>query len=235
MDDKIIYPISNIKGIGVVVSEEIKEAKKEGPFQDIYDCISKLVIAGVNKKILETLIYADVLKEFHYNRKTLIDNLDSLYNYAELTKDIDPSLVMKPEIEQVEDYENTFLLEKEKEVFGFYLSSHPATMYRKDNPYCIKINEIDNHYDKTIDVLLLIDKIKVIETKKKEKMAFITGSDETGNKEFIVFPNVFKQFETLEKGQVIKVRGKVEKRLDAIQVIVDRIKYLQGENYEESL
>ena len=30
---------------------------------------------------------------------SLIYNLDSLFNYAELTKDIDPSLVMKPEIE----------------------------------------------------------------------------------------------------------------------------------------
>ena len=232
-DDKIIYPISNIKSIGVVVTDQIKNARKDGSFEDIFDCFSRLYIAGVGKKTFETLIYADVLKEFGYNRRTLIENLDSLFNYAELTKDIDPSLVMKPEIERKKEYDESYLLEKEKEVFGFYLSSHPTNIYKKDNPYCIPIVEIDKNIDKTIDTLLLVEKIKVINTKKGDKMAFLTGSDETGSKEFIVFPNTFKNFENLEKGNIIKVRGKVEKRLNEIQVIVDKMKYLQGESNEE--
>ena len=84
-ENKIIYPISNIKSIGVVVTEQIKKAKEEGIFKDIYDCFSRLYIAGLGKKTLETLIYANVFKEFNYNRQTLIYNLDSLFNYAELT------------------------------------------------------------------------------------------------------------------------------------------------------
>ena len=232
-DNKIIYPISNIKGVGVVVSEQITKAKENGEFKDIYDCFSRLVIAGVGKKVIEDLIYADVFKDFKYNRATLIYNLDSLMNYAELTKDIDPSLVMKPDIEEKKEFENAFLLEKEKEVFGFYLSSHPTTMYKKDNPYCITLNQIENYYDKQVDVLILIEKIKVISTKKGDKMAFVTGSDETGTKEFTIFPKVFQKYSTLERGNLLKVRGHVEKRLDEIQVIVERIKYLQGEENEE--
>ncbi len=233
VDDKIIYPISNIKSIGIVVTEQINKAKEEGPFEDIFDCFSRLYISGIGKKTFETLIYADVFKEFKYNRRTLIENLDSLFNYAELTKDIDPSLVMKPEIERKKEYDESFLLEKEKEAFGFYLSSHPTTMYKKDNPYCININEIDNNYDKTADVLLLVEKIKVINTKKGDKMAFLTGSDETGSKEFIIFPKILRGFENIEKGNIIKIRGKVERRLNETQVIVDKIKYLQGEKNEE--
>ncbi|MBP5679079.1 MAG: DNA polymerase III subunit alpha [Bacilli bacterium] len=232
-EDKIIYPISNIKSIGLVVTEQIQKAKENGPMEDIYDCFSRLYIAGIGKKTLETLIYADVMKEFGYNRRTLIENLDSLFNYAELTKDIDPSLVMKPEIEKKKEYETAFLLEKEKEAFGFYLSSHPTTIYQKDNPYCIPINEIDKNYDKTIDTLILIEKMKETTTKKGDKMAFITGSDETGSKEFIVFPKVYQQVDSLEKGIIIKVRGKVEKRLNEIQVIVEKMKKLQGEENEE--
>ena len=232
-DNKIIYPISNIKSIGVVVTEQIEKAKGDTPFEDIFDCMSRLYIAGVGKKTFETLILADTLKEFGYNRRTLIENLDSLFNYAELTKDIDPSLVMKPEIERKKEYDDTYLLEKEKDAFGFYLSSHPTNLYQKDNPYCIKVNEIDNNYGKTIDTLLLVEKVKVINTKKGDKMAFMTGSDETGSKEFILFPNALKGFENLEKGALVKVRGKVEKRLNEIQVIVDKIKDLQGEKNEE--
>ena len=59
-DDTIIYPISNIKSIGVVVSEQIKQAKGAGAFKDIYDCFSRLYIAGIGKKTFEVLIYANV-------------------------------------------------------------------------------------------------------------------------------------------------------------------------------
>ena len=232
VDNKIIYPISNIKGIGTVVEEEIKEAKKDGEFKDIFDCFSRLYIAGITKKTFEILIYANVFKDFKINRKTLITNLDNLYNYAELTKDIDPSLVMKPDIENEKEYDDSFLLEKEKEVFGFYLSKHPTTVFKKDNPYCIEIKDIDDYYGRTIDNLLLIEKIKVIETKKGDKMAFVTGSDETGSKEFIFFPKVYRNYEQLEKGLIIKTRGRVEKRLDETQTIVEKVKILQGENNE---
>lgn len=232
-DNKIIYPLSNIKGIGNVVTEQINNAKKEGSFTDIYDCFSKLYISGITKKTFETLIYAEVFKEFNYNRKTLLDNLDSLYNYAELTKDIDPSLVMKPELENVKDYEKEYLLQKEKEVFGFYLSAHPTTLYKHDNPYCIHLIDIDKYFNKQVDVLVLVEKIKQITTKKGDNMAFLTGSDETSSKEFILFPKTYKANENLEVGKVIKIRGKVEKRMDELQIIVDKIKYLQGENNEE--
>ena len=231
--NKIIYPISNIKGVGVVASEQINKAKQEGPFQDIFDCISRLFIAGIGKKTIEDLIMADVFKEFHWNRATLLYNLDSLMNYAELTKDIDPSLVMKPEMEIQKEFDNTYLLEKEKEVFGFYLSSHPTTMYKKDNPYCMNIIEVDSHYDEKVDVLVLVEKIKVINTKKGDKMAFLTGSDETGTKEFTMFPKIYSQFPEIERGDLLKIRGHVEKRLDEIQVIVEKIKKLQGDTHEE--
>ena len=230
IDNKIIYPISNIKGIGVVVSEQINKAKEE--FTDIYDAFSKLYIAGVSKKALEELVWANVFKNYDYNRATLIYNLDNLINYAELTKDLDPSLVIKPEIEYQKDYSKEILLEKEKELFGFYLSSHPTTFYKKDNPYCTLLNEIDKKYDKIVDVLILIEKIKVINTKKGDKMAFITGSDETSTKEFILFPKIYSMYQELSKGNLIKIRGHVERRLDEIQVIVERIKYLQGEKDE---
>lgn len=226
-DGKIVYPFSNIKSIGIVVANSILKAREEGNFVSIYDAFSRLYIAGVGKKSLETLIYADVFHEFSYNRATLIYNLDSLFNYAELTKDIDPSLVMQPDIEEKREYEDSYLLEMEKSVFGFYLSSHPTTMYKKDNPYAISLNQISNNFGKRVDTLILVDKIKVINTKKGDKMAFITGSDETGTMDFTLFPKVYRLYEMVEKGDLLKIRGTVEKRLDQYQVIVQKIRYLK--------
>lgn len=232
-DNKIIYPLSNIKSIGTVICKMIKKAKEEGPFIDIYDCFSRLYIAGVGKKALETLIIANVFREYSYNRNTLIFNLDNLFNYAELTKDIDPSLVMKPDIEYQEEYKTNYLLEKEKQVFGFYLSAHPTTIYIKDNPYCIKINEINKYFSKKVDTLILIEKMKIINTKKGEKMAFITGSDETNSMEYVLFPKVYNENISLKIGDVIKIRGTVERRQNELQIVVEKIKNLTGEEYEE--
>ena len=232
VDNKIIYPLSNIKSIGSVVVDQINSARSNGEFIDIFDCFSRLYISGIGKKTLETLIYANVFVEFGYNRKTLIDNLDSLFNYAELTKDIDPSLVMKPDIEKVKDFDDIVLLEKEKEVFGFYLSTHPTTLYRNSNPNCILINEINNNFNKTIDCLLLIDKIKIINTKKGDKMAFITGSDESGSGEFVLFPKIYNNCGNINNGTIVKIRGNVEKRFNDMQVVVERIRILQGDENE---
>lgn len=231
-DNKIIYPISNIKGLGIVATETIEKAKTNGPFTDIYDCFSRLFIEGITKKVFEDLIMADTFKEFNINRATLMYNLDSLYNYAELTKDIDPSLVAKPVIEEQKEYSNEYLLEKEKELFGFYLSNHPTTQYRKDNPYCITLNQVEENFNKTVDVLIVVDKIKVINTKKGDKMAFLSGSDETASFEFTLFPKTFTLYQEISKGDLLKIRGKVEKRLDEYQIIVERIKRLKDEENE---
>lgn len=231
-DNKIIYPISNIKGLGIVATETIEKAKANGPFTDIYDCFSRLYIEGITKKVFEDLIMADTFKEFNINRATLMYNLDSLYNYAELTKDIDPSLVAKPVIEEQKEYNDEYLLEKEKELFGFYLSNHPTTQYRKDNPYCITLNKVEENFNKTVDVLIVVDKIKVINTKKGDKMAFLSGSDETSSFEFTLFPKIFTLYQEISKGDLLKIRGKVEKRLDEYQIIVERIKRLKDEENE---
>ena len=217
----------------MIASNQINQARQGGEFKNIFDCFSRLYIAGIGKKTFETLIYANVFKEFNYNRQTLIYNLDSLFNYAELTKDIDPSLVMKPEIEIKEEFDLELLLEKEKECFGFYLSSHPTNNYKKSNPYCISLNTLEKYFDKQVDVLILVDKIKIIDTKKGDKMAFITGSDETSSREFILFPKIFNKYQNIEKGALLKIRGMVERRLDETQIIVEKVKNLKGDYNEE--
>ena len=231
-DQRIIYPLSNIKGVGIIVSQQIEKAKEAGPFLDIYDCFSRLYIAGIGKKTLEDFIYANLFANFGFNRATLIYHLDSLFNYAELTKDIDPSLVMKPELDYQEEYSSSFLLEKEKDLFGLYLSSHPVTMYKKKYKDCIPLNEVKDHFNQDVTVLVLVDKVKVITTKKGDKMAFVTGSDETGTLEFTFFPSIFQKESPLERGILLRIQGHVEKRYSEIQMIVDKVWHLEEEDHE---
>ena len=230
---KIIYPFSNLKSVGGVSAKAIIKARGDNKFNDIYDAFSRLVIEKVQTKTIECLIYSDSFKTFGYNKKTLIENLDSLINYAELTKDLDPSLVMKPEIESYKEFSDDELLEQEKNIFGFYLSHHPTTNYYRDNKECIRLNDIKNYFMKQIHILVLVERIKFIKTKKGERMAFVTGSDETGIMDFTLFPKILKMYPDIARGDILKVRGIVERRLDEWQMVGNRIEKLNGEENEK--
>ena len=234
-DNNILYPLSNIKSIGGVICKNILAARENGVFLSIYDCFSRLYISNVGKKSIEALIYSGCFLEFGYNIQTLINNIDSLFNYAEITKDIDPSLVAKPEIEVCSEYDGNFLLEKERELFGFYLGNHPANIYRSRlGGNFILCDAVDNYFNKEIFMVVMVDSIKSIKTKKGDDMAFVKGSDETGSMDFTLFPSVYGIVNDLSRGELIKISGKVERRLNQVQVIVNKIMKLEISNVDEN-
>jgi len=222
--DGIRYPLSNIKNIGIVTCRDIVNNRKKD-CADIFDCVSNIVTRNVNEKTIETLILSSCFDSYGYNKKTLLNNLDNLLNYASLTKDLDPSLVIKPEIDVVEEFTKETIMANEKKLFGFYLSEYPTTIY-KEQYKTIDLLDVGKYFNKIIDTVALIDKIKVIETKKQEKMAFLYGSDPSFVMDYTMFPEVYNNNSDIERGDVVLIRGRVEKRLDKYQIIVYKIKKL---------
>ena len=226
LNGKIVFPFSTIRGIGVSVSRTVIKARKE-KFTDIFIAVRELVKEGLTKKQLETLILADCFRNFKYNKRTLIMNLDSLYNYGELVKDLDPSLVLIPDIEIVDEFDDYLLLEQEKTLFGFYISNHPATSYKGNIANCISLEQLNKYFNKLVTTVVLVETIKEITTKKGEKMAFVKCSDETGNVDYTFFPKIWNNID-LKKGHLYKIVGRVEKRYDQIQMIVSQIEEIGG-------
>ena len=230
--NNIIFPFSTIKGVGTSVSSLVLRSRDK-EFTDIYDAFSKLVRAGVTKKQLESLINADAFRSLGYNKKTLITNLDSLVNYGTLTIDLDESLVLKPEIIITNEFPNSVLLEQEEDCFGFYISNHPVTTHRSKYQNIVSINCIGNYFNRIVNVMVMVEKVKAIKTKKNEDMAFVTASDETGQVDFIFFPRVYKNNMDIKKGDICIFTGTVEKRYDELQLVVSKINYIRRENEEE--
>lgn len=230
--NNIIFPFSTIKGVGTSVSSLVLRSRDK-EFTDIYDAFSKLVRSGVTKKQLESLINADAFRNFGFNKKTLITNLDSLVNYGTLTIDLDESLVLKPEIIITNEFPNSVLLEQEEECFGFYISNHPVTTHKSKYQNIVSINCIGNYFNRIVNVMVMVEKVKAIKTKKNEDMAFVTASDETGQVDFIFFPRVYKNNMDIKKGDICIFTGTVEKRYDELQLVVSKINYIRRENEEE--
>ena len=57
-------------------------------------------------------------------------------------------------------------------------------------------------------------------------MAFLEISDETGKLDYVLFPNKVDYINRINKGDLLKVQGKVEKRHDKYQIIINKIDIL---------
>ena len=223
VDNGILFPLSNIKNVGIVTCKDIINSRGDG-FSDIYDCFSKILSRNVNKSTLEALIDVSCFDSFGYNKKTLYYNLDNLINYATLTKDLDPDLVIKPDIEIMDEFSKGELLSNEKASLGFYLSSHPTTIYKSRTSNVVNLVDIKNYFGKRVELLVMIDKVRVVNTKNNDKMAFYLASDDTAQTDLTLFPKVYEKYKDIDKGEIVLVKGEVQRRFDKYQIIVNEIK-----------
>jgi len=150
-------------------------------------------------------------------------NLDMLINYGEIGDILAEEDSLKPVLQQQEEFSKKELLLNELSVFGFYLSSHPVIDYKIKYPETISLSRLSEYFDRLIDVIVYVDKTKEISTKKNDKMLFITGSDELNTVDIVLFPKIYQNYNNIEIGDIIRINGKVEKRFDKLQIVVNDI------------
>jgi len=220
-ENAIRCPLSIIKNVGKVGYAEIESEREKGEFKSFIDFVVRCYSQTLNKKAVTYLIYSDCFKCFGYNKKTLINNLDNIINYAELAKDGGMFELAHPLIEQETEFEKTELISLEYETFGFYLTSHPTLVYKKNSD--VDLINISDYYDKRVDVIILVEKLKEVVTKRNDIMLFLTGSDNTGNINITLFPETYKTNKDIEKGDIIRIGCRVERRYDKYQLVANYI------------
>lgn len=219
-DNTLMLPLSSIKNLGSQASNSIlEEREKNGLYSSYLDFVSRVYGKSVNKKTISSLIEAGVLDSLKLNKKTMIENLDIAINYAELISNLDKNFVIEPNIQEYLEYEEDILRKFEISSFGFYVNNHPVSKYQDKT--IVKLENIKNYFNKKIKTVILVEKIKSLKTKKGDNMAFLTGSDDTGNIEFVIFPNCYNSLANIKKNDIIAINGKVTKRFDSYQVSVD--------------
>ncbi len=222
----IYYPLSGIRNIGGVTCNEIVSNRGSG-YSDIFDFLSK--VKGINRKILESLIRAGCFDCFGITRKTYIDHLDAIINYAELVSTLAEEFVLKPELENQNEYTNLELVAMEKELFGLYLSNHPVTSYKAKFSQIVSFNQVSNYFNQVVTTVVLVEKTRVVQTKKGEEMMFFDGSDEYGKIDFTLFPKTYQKYPWIKVGDILKIEGRIERRYDAFQIIVNQVENLNPE------
>ena len=216
----ILLPFNQIIGISEDFAKAICDERKNGDFKSIFDFVRRMPEKYINKQSLEKLIKADVFRDFSYNQKTYINNIDNIINFAEIARGLNEKEVEEPYLIIENNYDENELRINEKTSFGFYVSNHPSSSYQQN---VVKIENINSYFDKNVSMVLCIEDIRTFKTKKNENMASINASDETGEVELVIFPRNFELVNNLVEGDTILVRGSVGKRYSDYQVIVNSI------------
>ena len=185
---------------------------------------------GINQGIVETLIKGGALDVFGYSKNTLLDNIQSAVTYLELCSNLDESLIMKPEVVESSKADKKYL---EKDIFGFYISEHPTVKAREHG--MIRINDIKKYINKTVRFVGIVDRLKTIETKKGEKMAFITLSDDSGTIEGVIFPKNNHLLELFNVDDLISIIANVNIRNEETQVIINNVSSIVYKSENDSV
>ena len=214
VENKLILPLNCIKDISINISKSIVD---NAPYNDIFDFFMKNYGQTMTSSTIEKLIVAGALDSFGYKKVTLLNNLDSFITYYDLCKSLDESLVEKPEIIETDEKE---IETDDLEIFGFYIMNHPTSSLKG----VVKIKDISKYKNRRVILGTIIDKIKVINTKKGEKMAFLNLSDDTGSIAGVIFPKNNTVIDLINESDIALFKATISDRNGELQAVIEEIK-----------
>jgi len=149
-EGNIRFGLGGVKGVGASAVEAIvKERNTNGPFKNIFDFVERVNLTACNKKNIEALCYSGAFDTFpevkreqffapnskgeifletlmRYGNKYQTDKNSAMNSLFGGLNSID---IATPEIPSTEAWNNIERLNREKDLVGIYLSSHPLDDY----------------------------------------------------------------------------------------------------------
>ena len=233
----IRFGLGAIKGLGRGPVEEIIRSRTEnGPFQNPFDFVKRVSLRIVNKKAIESLVYAggfDSFKGIHRaqyfekdrNGKVFIENL---LRYGNNFQDAESSNQMslfgestgvtmpEPEVPKTEEWGSVYAMNKEKEVVGIYISGHPLDDFKLEiNSFCngtvSMLNEMDKHLNKDVRIAAVITEAEERTTRRGDPFGTIVIEDyDASYKIFLWRENFLKYKHLLQPNTFVVVEGRIE-------------------------
>ncbi|OZU89737.1 DNA polymerase III subunit alpha [Virgibacillus indicus] len=231
---RIRMGLLTIKGIGNQAVKEIIRVRKESKFKNLFDFCLRVSLKIVNRQVIELLIMAGAFDETHSNRASLLASIDQAMEQGDLFREFNDQVSIfqdKIELEEsyvsIEDFSQAKKLADEKELLGIYVSDHPLKSHRdklRGNGFVTLKNAEKLTGKRNIKSAAIIQNIKTIRTKRGDPMAFITVSDETGDMEAVLFPDIYRDVSRwLNEEMLVMLEGKIESRNNRIQWLLSEI------------
>ncbi len=233
---KIQFGLSAIKGCGGSAGEAIAQARKSGgEFRDLFDFCERVDTAGASRATIEALIKAGAFDRLGASRAQLTAAIErAVQSGAALAADrksgqkslfgggddgpAAKTAVKLPELPEWPDRERA---QKEKEVLGFYLTSHPLDEHKATlSKYCSHTTADIPQLKEREEVILggMLSSLKFSTTRdpkpgKPSKYVMFDLEDVEGTIRTILWPEQFAEMGHLaQPDAILLVRGVIDRR-----------------------
>jgi DNA polymerase-3 subunit alpha len=238
-DGNIRFGLGAIKGVGEsAVLHMIMEREENGFYKSIYDLVERVNLNSLNKKNLEAMAVAgafdcfrDISRSQYFSTDTKgISFIESLIRYGNNAKSVRNSSqqtlfggsggfdIIKPEAAQCPEWPKLEKLNREKEVIGIYLSSHPLDEFKLEmetftNATLADLQNLSEWNDRDVMVAGMVIDTKNGIGKNGKPYGSFTLQDYSDSFRFMMFDKEYLEFSKFFiVGYYLLVKGKVRKR-----------------------
>jgi DNA polymerase III subunit alpha len=241
-ENSIRFGLGAVKGVGLAALDSILEVRQEKPFEALYDFCERVDSRKVNKKVIEALIKCGAFDSLPGNRAQELAALEhamevgqkiqrereqgqeSLFETSEIISNNGYGYQQLPDLQE---WPEKTRLSFEKEALGFYITGHPMARFEsavKRFASCDAAGLAERRDRESVVVCGIVAAIKELNTKKGDRMAFVSLEDLSGFVEVVVFPEVYKAgFEELHGEEPLLVRGTLDVGEESQKLIASEI------------
>lgn len=257
-DGNIRFGLGAIKGVGEsAVLQLIEERDKNGLYKDIFDLAERVNLNSLNKKNLEAMAVAgafDCFAEIGREQYFSIDSrgssfIESLIRYGNNVKTVKSSSqntlfgegagfkMVRPEPTPCPEWQKLEKLNKEKEVIGIYLSSHPLDDFRLEietfaTTTLAELQNLREFIDQDVVVAGMVTETKNGISKNGKPYGSFTLQDYTDSFRFVMFDKDYIEYSKFfTMGYYLLVKGRVQKKRyneDELEVRIKSINLLSS-------
>ena len=243
VDDEgnVRFGLAAIKGVGEAAVQDIVECRqRDGKFKSVYDFMERVNLQAVNRKTLENLAVggafdsiSDLPRSAYFasdgREGTFLEALVRYGNRVQSEKaNVQQSLfgggnaeadIQKPEPLPHEPWTKLEMLNKEREVIGIYLSSHPLDDFSLIiKHYCTcslgDLADLPSMNGRDFVAAGMVTSVMHLTTKTGKPYGRFTIEDYNGSHEFVLFSKDYENFRRfLFEGYYLLIKGKVAPRI----------------------
>ena len=233
---EIRFGLGGIKGTGdAAVDAIIEEREKGGSYTDIFDFITRVNLRTVNKKTLESLVYAgafDCFKEVHracyFSESDGSNFIEKIIRYANKVQEDKNSAqnslfgdmmsgdgfnIQKPKPDIIEPWGDIEKLKNEKEVVGFYISGHPLDQFSIEMSICKPLDQVFSaeNLNRELQIGGVVSAVQIRQSKNGNPFGIFKIEDYNSSIELMLFGKEYLEYSNfLALGLFVYIRGKVQ-------------------------
>jgi len=238
----IRFGLGAVKGVGGAAVEAIVEARQEGPFSSLHDFCERVDLRRVNKRVVEALVKCGAFDSLQHKRAQFMAAIEEAMEYGQkLQREkesgqeslfgtdqiVTQNGQMYGELPDLEEWPENVLLTNEKEAIGFYITGHPLARHSdaiKRFSTCDTAGLMERADKEEVSICGIVTGIKLLNTRKGDRMAFVTLEDLSGFVEMVVFPETYTEAaELLNSEEALLVKGTVDVGEDACKILVNEV------------